>query len=421
MILTEFTTSMRKNSNYLFTGREGMENLTIYMAEMKQQYLEFMSDEKLMAEIDVPPEVSYTISYIQLIAFSGQGKNANCETRAQAIFPVQDVIANLRMADFCYPLKSALMFFLQHIYFDIEKDMNEDFQLSVWEVIEIIIEDLLKFVEVMQRSKRSAGGGGGGGGGRGTIDQEILAEMELGGSTVGAETLKALQVDVNKNFDFCTAFGKYKVSELMHKYVFEEVFPAVQAFLNLRLPMKEKERRLIRKLLQLLFLCVPYKAKPIDEKNISAMVRCMNQIAAIQELGGDRTTEQMGLSNDDGSQKVDSKVLHISQAQKLKFYTKQVRTDKQMQQQLAKEFEQLVKYIIFIESKTEEAFAGTNTIEQKLFIRSLIQSTDVSSDIPTELRTQSLRIIRKVIESENQTATDSAVKWDTGDWIAFKE
>ena len=35
LILTEFTTSMRKNSNYLFTGRDGTNNLTIYMAEMK--------------------------------------------------------------------------------------------------------------------------------------------------------------------------------------------------------------------------------------------------------------------------------------------------------------------------------------------------------------------------------------------------
>jgi hypothetical protein len=40
------------------------------MAEMKQQYLEFMNDEKLVPEIDVPPELSYTITYIQLIAFA---------------------------------------------------------------------------------------------------------------------------------------------------------------------------------------------------------------------------------------------------------------------------------------------------------------------------------------------------------------
>lgn len=70
------------------------------------------------------------------------------------------MITNLILADFCYPLKSSLMFFLNHIFFDIEKEINEDFQLAVWDVIEIVIDDLTKFVEVMQRSKRIAGGGG---------------------------------------------------------------------------------------------------------------------------------------------------------------------------------------------------------------------------------------------------------------------
>ena len=82
LILNEFPSVSRKNSNFLFVGPDGHDELRIYMAEMKQQYLEFMSDEKLMAEIDVPPEVSYTINYIQLISFAAKGKNASCETRA---------------------------------------------------------------------------------------------------------------------------------------------------------------------------------------------------------------------------------------------------------------------------------------------------------------------------------------------------
>lgn len=63
MILNEFTSVTRKNSNFLFVKND-VEELAIYMAEMKQQYWEFMSDSKLMPEIDVPPEVSYTINYI---------------------------------------------------------------------------------------------------------------------------------------------------------------------------------------------------------------------------------------------------------------------------------------------------------------------------------------------------------------------
>ena len=48
----------------MFTQADGHDELRIYMAEMKQQYLEFMNDEKLVPEIDVPPELSYTITYI---------------------------------------------------------------------------------------------------------------------------------------------------------------------------------------------------------------------------------------------------------------------------------------------------------------------------------------------------------------------
>ena len=103
-----------------------------------------------MAEIDVPPEVSYTINFINLVAYAAQGKNASCETRAQAVFSVQDVIVNMQLSDFCYPFKSALMFFLQNVYFDIEKEVTEDFTKVVWQVLEIVVEDMLKFTKVMQ-------------------------------------------------------------------------------------------------------------------------------------------------------------------------------------------------------------------------------------------------------------------------------
>jgi hypothetical protein len=36
LILNEFTSASRKNSNYLYVGPEGFESLEIYMAEMKQ-------------------------------------------------------------------------------------------------------------------------------------------------------------------------------------------------------------------------------------------------------------------------------------------------------------------------------------------------------------------------------------------------
>lgn len=51
----------------------------------------------------------------------------------------------------------------------------------------------------------------------------------------------------------------------------------------------------------------------------------------------------------------------------------------------------------------------------------MIQSSNEKSDIPTELRTYSLRIIRRVIESENKSSSESSDKWDTSDWISYKD
>lgn len=78
----------------------------------------------------------------------------------------------------------------------------------------------------MQRSKRSAGGGANQAVPRGNVEGGLNPDLDMP-QLQGADTLKNLNVDVNKNFDFCTAFGKFKVSELMQKYVFEEVFPAM--------------------------------------------------------------------------------------------------------------------------------------------------------------------------------------------------
>ena len=67
------------------------------------------------------------------------------------------------------------------------------------------------------------------------------------------------------------------------------------------------------------------------------------------------------------------------------------------------------------------AFKGANTIINAEFIKSLISSTDITSSIPSELRTSSLVILRKIIESENKQndVAGSSAHWDTDDWVSF--
>ena len=70
------------------------------------------------------------------------------------MFPMEDLIKNMQLAEFCYPLKSAILMFLQNIYLDIEKEIGEDFIKLIWELVEHLIEDLKMFNEVMTRQKR---------------------------------------------------------------------------------------------------------------------------------------------------------------------------------------------------------------------------------------------------------------------------
>jgi hypothetical protein len=41
----------------------------------------------------------------------------------------------MKLADFCFPLKQALVYFMDSIYFDIEKDVSDDNVMRIYEVL----------------------------------------------------------------------------------------------------------------------------------------------------------------------------------------------------------------------------------------------------------------------------------------------
>ena len=61
---------------------------------------------------------------------------------------MSDLVANLKIADFCYPYKEALIYFLDSIYFDIEKDVSDENIALMWEAINIAYADIEKFLEI---------------------------------------------------------------------------------------------------------------------------------------------------------------------------------------------------------------------------------------------------------------------------------
>lgn len=60
----------------------------------------------------------------------------------------------MRFADFCYPLKSALVYFMDSIYFDIEKDVSDENISKIYEFLKILQTDLEKFILISTRMKQ---------------------------------------------------------------------------------------------------------------------------------------------------------------------------------------------------------------------------------------------------------------------------
>lgn len=85
-----------------------------------------MGDERFLQEIQIPPELCYTIEYIMLLGKTGYEKNSATEAIASDKLPLYDLIKNMELADFCYPLKCSLIYFMDTIYFDVEKDVSDE-------------------------------------------------------------------------------------------------------------------------------------------------------------------------------------------------------------------------------------------------------------------------------------------------------
>jgi hypothetical protein len=89
-------------------------------------------------------------------------------------------------------------------------------------------------------------------------------------------------------------------------------------------------------------------------------------------------------------------------------------------EEFEKEFEKLVIYITQIKSKTERVFAGINTLEVHEVIKSLVSVSDIDSDIESSLRIICLKVIRKVIELQNQQFQTPASTWESEDWCNYR-
>jgi hypothetical protein len=238
LICQELTSSIRKNSDHLFVGEGGLKDLDLYMLEMKKLYADFMQDDKFLQEIQIPPELSYTIEFIKILATGGEGHNSTTEALASDRLPIDDLISNLEIADFCFPLKSSLIYFMDSIYFDIEKEVTDDNIVKMFKVVQMMWIDLKNFLEVEMRVRAASKGAA-------PVKRSVALDEDNSNMT-------DIQVDINNNFNMLTAFGSFPIVELMEHYVFEVCFPALKNYLLCQLPIKGEHEGFYKELFVLL-------------------------------------------------------------------------------------------------------------------------------------------------------------------------
>jgi len=144
----------------------------------------------------------------------------------------------MKLADFCFPMKEALVNFMHSIYFDIEKEVSEENIQKMINFIVIISNDLQRFIEIQQRIKQTKASNN-------KTNKRVVAPVE----EQPVDDLDGIYVDINKNFTMLTSFGSFPVLYLIERYTFEKVFTCLTQFFSLKLPIKLEYRNFFKKLL----------------------------------------------------------------------------------------------------------------------------------------------------------------------------
>lgn len=361
-VCMEITSPVRKELCQLFTGDLGIKDLHLYVLEMKHAYAEFINDERYVQEIQIPPELSYTIEYIKLLGYCGEGKNAGTETRAQEKFSLGDIIVNMNLADFCFPLKSALVYFMDSIYFDIEKDVSDENVQKMHEFLHIVEQDLNRFIEIQTRTKQSQGEKKGG-----MKKRQPTAFND--NNEEPFQDLDVMVVDINKNFSMLTSFGSFTILYLIERYIFEYVYPALMHFFDLKLPIKRHHEDFFRNLFQLIQKATSFVIKDHHKMRANELFKTIKGVAQLKAYGCDclnnKTLTDLSSNKKNNKKGVLGSIPQMSQAQKLGGYLKSVKNYGKLQDEFELEFAGLVDYVTQIGEESAKAFGGMNNIARE--------------------------------------------------------
>jgi len=253
------------------------------------------------------------------------------ELKCQSFFSIKDIVENLRIAQFCYPFKEACLDFLLQIYLDTEKDISEDYHSSLWEAVEIMYEDLKKYIEIKISTAKKM-----------TSSQKLEGKRTVMNGGLGAMG----EVDLTRNFNIRDCFQTQPMLKIMENYAFMQVIPNINKFCELRLKMNDKQTNLIRNCIRL--IAEASKHASINNtyiRNVNTIYKTFWKIPQLKELTENLKNQAITLLPEkqsgalpDASSKNQVKA-GFTKAQQLKAYMKSALASEEIRNEIELEFQ----------------------------------------------------------------------------------
>ena len=422
-VITELTQKDNQNTIYLFENDESRVELSVIINDLYESIMKQLKKSKSStAEVEIPSHLSYVTQLLNVMAVATSGKNAITEIICQGLLPLSELIKCYEEGKFIYTYKIQLIQFYIDTYLEIEKDVPNDLQDSIIQLLGLIGDDFDRYLTK---------------GGCGYFEDDTLSVKD--------STFQ----NIDDRIVIKSLFGKNTLSKLQTTFIYETALSWLENIYQLRMRIKAEHEQvfviMLKKIEQLQELTNNYDYSQkvnhiidIAKKNPqfrnvrkrllgedskleedfspygNAMIAAksiINPISKKKKSSVNRIGERFLDANVDVSPRT-TFLSKNSTAAKLSSYLQDLLDSEEFEDKIENEFEQLAKSIINLKKKSTIGFSKVCTLEPRDVIEAIVDLTDLDGiqltldQVPT-----ALKLLRKIIEVENPDTMKPAAEW----------
>ena len=343
--------------------------------------------------VELSGELDYLVSLLDVMAVSCEEKNAATESKCQFFIPLKALRDIYVLANKCYYVKYAVMYFLYHVYLDTEKDLCGEDDQYLSDIFVSITEDL----ETILQS--------------GWSSYKILTNKGL----ISSNRIEEVLVFEGFIPNLISLLSKDYIQTLPnYELILIHTLLRVKKF-HLQ-PQESRRQRDVARLYQVL---AKNHIEKIEEHSLqkelnldddSTATKCItraatrtqtrNKMMLIKMSRGSASTENKPLSAESRPERFQGIIESLN--------------DEEFEKSIEREFDSLIYKIVNIEKIAEEETVISYESAARALIELIVRDETPLDD---EMKAIGIRIFRKIIEREVECGNPAA-EWETKDWAA---